>query len=138
MEEARRLGVQISRSYDDEFGWDELHRLDTLWNIDKHRRLTLMAWWPDLIYWGSNRPSNRRAFPGDGTVADGSVLLYIEGSDEGMGDELSHEFNIVLTDDPAWTRERGSTPDVVGLLDRWHWHIVRVVFTRVFSIMSRP
>lgn len=104
-----------------------LHRLDTLWNIDKHRRLALMAWWPDLISWGSNGPTNRRAFPGDGTVADGSILLYIEGSDEGQGDELSHEFNLVLTDDPAASPDLGATEDVVRLLEGWHQHIVNLM-----------
>jgi hypothetical protein len=67
-------------------------RLDAVWNIDKHRRLAGTAWWPDIIYWGSNGESHRKASRGDGTVADGSILLYIDGSDEGQGDELSYEF----------------------------------------------
>jgi hypothetical protein len=138
LEEAHKLGIALNESFDETFRWSELHRLDTLWNIDKHRRLALMAWWPDLIFWGSNGPSNRRAFPGDGTVADGSILLYIEGTDEGQGDELSHEFNLVLTDDPAASPDRGAAGDVVDLLTRWHEHIVQlVVFPRVFTIMSR-
>jgi len=138
LEEAHRLGVALNRSFEEPFRWSELHRLDTLWNIDKHRRLTLMAWWLDLIYWGSDGPSNRRALPGDGTLADGSILLYIEGTDEGQGDELSHEFNLVLTDDPAASRDQGAAEDVVGLLEHWHQHIVNlVVFPRVFTIMSQ-
>ncbi len=103
-----------------------------------HRRLALMAWWPDLIYWGSNGPSNRRALPGDGTLADGSILLYIDGTDEDQGDELSHEFNLVLTDDPAFSRDHGATDDVVDLLERWHQHIVNLaVFPRLFTHMSQ-
>src|SRR5574341_960468 len=92
--------------------------------IDKRRRLALMAWWPDIIYWGSNGPSNRRAFPGDGTFADGSILLYIEGADEGQSDELSHKFNLVLTDDPVPLRDQEPPDDVVDLLERWHNYIV--------------
>ena len=138
LEEAQKLGVVLNRSFEEAFRWNELHRLDTLWNIDKHRRLTLMAWWPDLIFWGSNGPSNRRVLPGDGTLGDGSILLYIEGTDEGQSDELSHEFNLVLTDDPAASPDRGATDDVVRLLKHWHEHIVhRVVFPRVFTIMSQ-
>jgi len=138
LEEAHKLGVALDKGFEEDFRWSVLHRLDTLWNIDKHRRLALMAWWPDLIYWGSNGPSNRRALPGDGTLADGSILLYIEGSDDGQGDKLSHEFNLVLTDDPAASPDRGATDDVVGLLERWHRHIVGlVVFPRVFTIMSQ-
>ena len=139
LEEAHKVGVALDRSFEETFHWSELHRLDTLWNIDKHRRLTLMAWWPDLIYWGSDGPSNRRASPGDGTLVDGSILLYIEGADEGQDDKLSHEFNLVLTDDPAFSRNQGATNDVIDLLEHWHQHLVdMVVFPRVFTIMSQP
>jgi hypothetical protein len=138
LEEAHKLGIALDRSFEEPYRWSELHRLDTLWNIDKHRRLTLMAWWPDLIWWGSNGTSNRRALPGDGTLADGSILLYIEGTDEGQSDKLNHEFNLVLTDDPAYSRHQGATDDVVSLLEHWHQHIVDlVVFPRVFTIMSQ-
>ena len=86
----------------------------------------------------SNGPSNRQAFPGDGTLADGSILLYIEEADEGQGDELRHEFNLVLTDDPAFPRSHGITNDVVDVLEQWRQHIVDlVVFPRVFTIMSQ-
>jgi hypothetical protein len=136
LEEAHKCGVALEKSFEDEYRWSELHRLDTLWNIDKHRRLALMAWWPDIIYWGSNGLSNRRAFPGDGTLTDGSILLYIEGADEGQGDELSHKFNLALTDDPAFSRsDDGATYDVVDVLERWHQYIVGWVFPRVFTIM---
>lgn len=60
LEEAHKLGVALDETFEEEFRWSELYRLDTLWNIDKHRRLALFAWWPSLIYWGSNGPSNRR------------------------------------------------------------------------------
>jgi hypothetical protein len=139
LEEVHKVGVALDRTFEDEVRWSELHRLDTLWNIDKHRRLTLMAWWPNLIYWGSDGPSNRRAFPGDGTLANGSILLYIEGTDEGQGDELSHDFNLVMTDDPAFSRTDNLTHDLVAVLESWHQHIVElVVFPHIFTIMSRP
>lgn len=126
LEEAHRLGVAMDESFEEEFRWSELHRLDALWNVDKHRRLALMAWWPDIVYWESNGPSSRRAFPGDGTVADGSVLLYTEGSDHGQGDKLSHMFNLALADDPVPLREQEPPDDVVELLGRWHEYIVRL------------
>src|SRR5487761_1714575 len=37
-------------------------------------------------------------------MGDGSVLLYIEGSEDGQSFDLQHEFNLVLTDDPAFSR----------------------------------
>jgi hypothetical protein len=109
-----------------------------LWNIDKHRRLTLTTWWPNLIYWGSDGPTNRRAFPGDGTLANESVLPYIEGADEGQSDELYNEFSLVLTDDPAYSgTDEGTTDDVVRLLEHWHQQIVGLVYPKIFAIMSQ-
>src|SRR6266699_3916372 len=138
LEEAQRVGIALDKSFSEEFRWDSLQRLDTLWNIDKHRRLTLMTWWPDLISWESDGPTNRRAFPGDGTLANESVLLYIEGADEGQGDDLRHQFNLVRTDDPAYSgKDDGTTDDVVRLLEHWHQHIVGLVFRRIFTIMSQ-
>jgi hypothetical protein len=65
-------------------------------------------------------------------------VLYIEGSDEGQGDELSHEFDLVLTDDPTFSSDHGATTDVIDLLEQWHQHVVGlVVFPRVFTIMSQ-
>jgi hypothetical protein len=136
IEQAYQLGVGLERTYAEEFRWALLHRLDALWNLDKHRRLTLMAWWPDLFYWTSNGPTQRTALPGDGTIADGSILLYIEGSDEGYTSELQHEFKLVLTDDPA-SGHGGRPVDVLELLEQFYEHIVQlVVFPRIFTIMS--
>jgi hypothetical protein len=95
-----------------------------------------MAWWPDLFYWTSNGPNQRTALPGDGIIADGSILLYIEGSDEGYTPELQHEFKLVLTDDPA-AGHGGRPVDVLELLEQFYEHIVQlVVFPRIFTIMS--
>jgi hypothetical protein len=136
IEQAHLLGVGLERTFQDEFRWALLHRLDVLWNLDKHHRLALMAWWPDLFYWTSDSPDSRTALPGDGTMADGSVLLYIEGSDDGQSFELQHEFNLVLTDDPAFQHGARGV-DVLELLEQCYEHIVNlVVFPRIFTIMS--
>jgi len=95
-EEAILLGVDVTDTYDQEYRWSELYRLTQLSNLDKHRRLTLTAWWPDLVYWMSNGPSQRRWLGGDGTFADGSVLGYMVGQDADVGDEVFHDFN------PIW------------------------------------
>ena len=139
LEGAQRLGISLDETYEEAFRWNVLHRLDAVWNIDKHRRLTFFGrprLWPDMIWWTSNGPSNRRALPGDGTLADNSILLYIEGSDEGQGSELNYEFNLVLTDDPAYASDgTGATEDVVSLLTSWHRAVVHV-FHQVPMIMS--
>jgi hypothetical protein len=87
-EEALRPGVQVTDTYEHEYRWSELYRLTQLSNLDKHRRLTLMAWWPDLIYWMSDGPSKRRWLGGDGTFTNGSVLGYMVGQDADVGDEV--------------------------------------------------
>ncbi len=116
-----------------------LHRLAHLSNLDKHRRLTVLAWWPDLVYWMSNGPSNRRWVGGDGTFTDGSVLGYMIGKDVDAGDRLFHEFNLVLADDPVHDAgdPSSSTEDVVAMLNRWHEHITGWVFACVFGVLSR-
>jgi hypothetical protein len=68
LEQVHQAGAGLERTFQEEFAWSPLHRLDALWNIDKHRRLTLTAWWPDLFYWMSNGPSQKAATPGDGTM----------------------------------------------------------------------
>jgi hypothetical protein len=139
LEQAHALGIGLDRSFTEEFRWDLLHRLDELWHLDKHRRLALMAWWPELFYWTSNGPTQRTALPGDGSFADGSVLLYIEGSDDSHDSDLQHEFKLVLVDDPAFSHGRGAVTDVLDLLTQFYEHIVKlVVIPRIFTIMSAP
>ncbi|MFC0532327.1 hypothetical protein [Phytohabitans kaempferiae] len=134
-DQARELNIDLNDSVD-RVAWDELTRLDALWNIDKHRRLTVTAWWPEIIYWGSNGESQRKAYRGDGTVADGSILLYVDGTDEGQGDELSYEFNLTLTDDPARHANPNAGQDVVQLLGSWHSRIVNWVFPTIYTALA--
>lgn len=134
LEQAHKLNVALDETFEEGWGYDHLHRLDILWNIDKHRRLTILGWWPDQIWWGSDGPSNRRIYPGDGTLANGSILFRMEGTDEGYGDEVGHKFSLVLKDDPAYSLA-GPKEDVVALLTRWHEHVVFVI-QRVFTSMG--
>jgi hypothetical protein len=117
-----------------------LHRLAHLSNLDKHRRLTVLAWWPDLVYWMSDGPSNRRWLGGDGTFRDGSVLGYMVGKDPGADDRVFHEFNLVLADDPVHdpTDLSGNAEDVVAMLNGWHQYITGWVFACVFNVLSSP
>jgi|Tabmets5t2r1_1033131.scaffolds.fasta_scaffold25684_1 hypothetical protein len=97
-----------------------------------------MAWWPKLVYWMSNGPSQRYWLGGDGTFADGSVLGYMVGQDADVGDEVFHNCNLLLTDDPAHDASdpTSNTSDVVDMLNRWHQYITDWVFGRVFGTMS--
>ena len=135
MEMVLKEGFEMSVDYAQMFDLSELHRLDVLWNIDKHRRLTILGWRPDYFWWGSNGPTSRRLLPGDGTMQDGSILFYVEGSDEGQG-EVNHEFKLVLMDDPARSLGQGQPEDAVSLLRRIHEHVVWNVFPMIFAHMS--
>ena len=130
--------MEVADTYEQEYHWSELYRLTQLSNFDKHRRLSLMAWWPDLVYCMSNGPSQRRWLGGDGTFADGSVLGYMVGHDTDVGDEVFHDFNLILADDPAHDASdpTSNTPDVVDMLNRWHQYITDWIFGRVFGAMS--
>lgn len=138
IEVARESGVDVEANYDERWAFAPLPSLNNVWNLDKHRRLALVAWWPDLIWWGSNGPSNRQILRGDGTLADGSILFYIEGQDEDQGTEISHDFNIVLTDDLAFDGGRGATRDVIEILQGWHQFVVGEAFPKIFTLMSQP
>jgi hypothetical protein len=135
-ERAAEAGAKVGRTEDDDLIWNDLHRLDRLWNIDKHRRLALLSWWPELIWWGSSGPSNRSMLRGDdGPPTDGKILFRIKG-DDGPGFEINHEFNIVLQDDPAFPRCEGHTVDVLDLLEQFQAHITGPVLTATFAAMS--
>lgn len=137
LEQAHQLDVAMDKTYEDHIHWDPLHRLDKLWNLDKHRRLAVMAWWPHFFYWVSDGSSNRRMLHGDGTLADGSVLFYMDGHDEGTSNDVVHEFNLVLKDDPSFPLVTDYTQDVLDTLDQFRRQVADFVFRNVATIMSR-
>jgi hypothetical protein len=137
LEQAHQHGVAADKTHEDHIPWDPLYRLDKLWNVDKHRRLAVMALWPHFFYWVSDRPSNRRMLRGDGSLADGSVVFYMEGRDEGISDNVVHEFNLVLKDDPTFPLAPDYMQDVLDVLDQFRRQVADVVFGHVFTIMSR-
>jgi hypothetical protein len=136
-EQAKEVGVDWS--FDEEYRWSDLRRLTLLWNIDKHRRLAAVDWWgPSFTYWMSNtEKSNRRWIPAPPPYADGSIIGYMQGSDPGMGDEVFHEFNLVLEDDPVYDLSdlACNAPGVVDLLEGWHGQITTVTFPTMFRAM---
>lgn len=119
-------------SYEDWLPLSELYRLHTMWNIDKHRRLAVVAWRPDLIWWGGD--GVQQLLDGEATFVDDSVLLYTEGRDT----EIHVEYKLVLIDDPARTVGTfGPAEDVTEVVARMYDHIVNaVVFPRIFHVMS--
>lgn len=79
----------------------------------------------------------RSGADGDGTLADGSMLFYMEGHDAGYSDDVVHEFNLVLKGDPSFRSPKDYTQDVLNTLDQFRRQVLDVVFHHVATIMSR-
>lgn len=137
LEQAHSLDVALDKDPGSDSEWNLLYRLDKLWNIDKHRRLIPGAWLPKLFWWGSNGETKRRILPGDGTLLDDSILFYIEGKDEGMG-EIMHDFNLVLRDDPAFSLAYDVTHDVVQLMEKFTSHIDSIIRKIAWGLATSP
>jgi hypothetical protein len=121
LEMAKRSGVASASNLDYEAAYQHsaLGELSDISNIDKHRRVTLAAWWLDnLVYWGSNGPSNRQWLPGDGAIQDGSIIGYIVGTDE-QGSDVMYDFNLTLLDLPAYADPWVNRDDVTAIAQGW-------------------
>ena len=90
-------GWRVRQSPAGEYRIDELARLSKLSNIDKHRRLTLVAWYVDLVYWAGPGPTSWRParYPEAG-LEDGSPLGHQVCEDEGTSTS-SPTFDMRLT-----------------------------------------
>jgi hypothetical protein len=79
-EEASAHGVDWSTSPEDEYKYHELARLSHLSNVDKHRRLPLLAWYLDFAYFTQEVSEVRfRTQPSSDGLQDGSVIASIHG-----------------------------------------------------------
>lgn len=118
----------------EEVEWDSLHVLQRLSNIDKHRRLHVVTCWPDLIYWGSDEPSQRRWQWGQPPFVNGAILGYLIDDPEHPEPlpELQSDIELRLTEP-----EGATGTDVVQLLVAMHQHIMYRVLPHVLSLDPR-
>lgn len=84
-EEARSLGVEWSTPADQELLTDGAWALNTVWNIDKHRRLPELAWGRDeFFYWqGADQFSIeawRVLVPPSSSLKDNQLILELRGT----------------------------------------------------------
>jgi len=136
-EEALAHGIDPQTSPEYELLFDELHRLRTLSNLDKHRRLPLLAWYVDFLYWDDPSYSWRGAQPRMAELKDQSVIGYLTGSGDGPATaEATFDLRLSLTDDPAGSGSPGFIvrSDLVGVLERWHYYLSNWVLPRVFIV----
>ena len=73
-DQVSRHGTTELSPREEEVDYDPLWLLSRLSNIDKHRRLHLTAWWPDIVYWRSDEPSHRRWRWDEPPYEDGRIL----------------------------------------------------------------
>lgn len=134
-DEARAHGVEWSTSSQDELLTDHAYALNTLWNIDKHRRLPGLAWAREGPWWFSGDAFAVRQYVEHVRefmpLEDNAVFLEVRGA-PGSGRpqvNLNQEIDLVLTDDPS-----PYPSPLVARLDRLHQVLTGWVIPRVFIV----
>lgn len=129
-DELTAMGAELATSLDDEFRISELARLSKLSNLDKHRRLPLLAWYADIIYMTGEQPGCTWTRRQAAALQDGDVIGHLAFPPDAPNPSaaLNIEMKLALGDDP------GYTGDVVSVLDRWHGYIVGWVLPRIFTV----
>ena len=133
-EEATSHGVVPNNSPDEDYRFDVLHRLHVLSNIDKHRRLPLLAWSPEMTYWTEQHsPARYRWRPAPFVpYEDGAVLGVLFDPQGGGAPDATvfHEIRLLLMDDLA--PHSSMTDTLIG----WHRSLTSWVLPRVFIVAS--
>ena len=104
----------VGRSLEDERDNDPGFVLNTLWNVDKHRRLPGLAWVMSGLWWTGSSEEGLRTAPLYKPLDDGQLLARDVGirSDE-HDREVYFQFDVELLDSPA----QGDRPLVATLRD---------------------
>ncbi len=131
-EEFAALGVELPASPEEQYRLDELARLSHLSNVDKHRRLPLLAWYLDIAYWpgGDNDIIWRTARQPYSAVRDGDVVAYMasRSGDRSRVPDPVIELKLALADDPGYPH------DLIAVLERWHQYLITWVLPRMFAV----
>jgi hypothetical protein len=129
-EEAAEYGVEWATTPAQEYKINELARLNKLSNIDKHRRLTLVAWYVDLVYsTGPSSASWRPARYPEAGLEDGSLLGCQVCADEASSaSRPTFDMRLTIADDP------GHRQDLASALQRWQTYLEGWVLPRIFAV----
>jgi hypothetical protein len=133
-EEARSAGVEWSTPADQELLTDGAWALNTVWNIDKHRRLPELSWGRDDLFWwqgaGQDSVKKWRALVPSGSFLKDNQLILELGAAQGNGRpdvKLMQEINLLLVDDPSpYKRALGER------LEQLHQSLSSWVLPRIF------
>jgi hypothetical protein len=133
-DEMRAVGVEPATDTNTDLLTDHAYGLNTLWNIDKHRRLPGLAWALEGPVWFSGDATGRRWVKRTSERAalhDGIVLSELHGPQASGRPLLEPKFTIdlVLTDDPS-----PYPCPLGGRLERLHQSLTCWVVPRVFIV----
>jgi hypothetical protein len=124
-----RIGIERIVTPQQDLARDPAHRLDVLWNVDKHRRLLRLGWFYEAVS-GVGEALYMTAPRGEG-LADGQVIFQHIYPTPADVDEVQPSFVIrpTLLDDPHPYPE-----DLIKTLNGWLatlavWAIPRVIGT---------
>jgi hypothetical protein len=123
LERMKMLSVEGTNAitYEEDSRFRPLTTIGRLSNIDKHRRLTVAAWWPRLIYWTQGkdgggeyhwRPASAPPWSQD------EIMGYMIGT----GPEpthVFHDFNLVITDATNHLTDRWTVLDLPDQANDW-------------------
>lgn len=133
-DEMRAAGVEPATDAETDLLADHAFGLNTLWNIDKHRRLPELAWGVDGPVWLTGDTTGCRWTPQVNELTpldDGTVLGELHGppaSDRPLP-EPTFTIDLVLTDDPF-----PYPSPLVGRLERLHQSLTGWVVPRIFIV----
>jgi len=133
-DEMRAVGVEPATDPKTDLLTDHAYGLNTLWNIDKHRRLPGLAWAVEGPVWFSGEATGCRWIQRASELAplhDGTVLSELHGPPASGRPLLEPKFTIdlVLTDDPS------PYPSPLGArLERLYQSLAGWVVPRIFIV----
>lgn len=128
-EEAEKAGVSWSTSHEYEYITNELHRLQVLSNLDKHRRLPLLVWYVEFLFWNDENCSWRYAQHPHSELKDNALIGYLaDPTGSRPTATVTIDLRLSLSDDPGFRN------DLIGTLTRWQTYLTGWVIPRVFIV----
>jgi hypothetical protein len=100
-EEAATHGVTGGSTPAEDRDSDAIYRLHQVSNIDKHRRLPLLSWFPGMVYWPTDEGQSYRWEPVASEFRDGTILGYLSNPahDAPPASRVFAEMKLTLMDD---------------------------------------
>jgi hypothetical protein len=123
LENMKMISVKGAKtlSYEEDSRLRPLTSVARLSNIDKHRRLTVTAWWPSLFYWtvGKNDSGDFQwRASGVPPWDDGAIIGYVTGTGS-EPPKFFHEFDLVIIDATTHSSLDLSSRDLIAEAEEW-------------------